>query len=66
MNETKNDDGLDRLLSLSDVCGIVCRSRASIYRDIQAGTFPKQVKAGKSSRWRTSDVRAFLAALPQA
>lgn len=33
----------------------VGRSRASIHRGIRAGTFPKQVAAGESSRWRRSD-----------
>ena len=64
LSENRIDDGLDRLLSLADLCRVVCRSRASIYRDIQAGPFPKQVEAGKSYRWSTSDLRAFLATLP--
>ena len=30
--------------------------------DIKGGTFPRPVKVGHSSRWRSSDLRAFIAA----
>ena len=66
MNECRTDNGLGRSLGIADVSGIVCRSRASICRDIQAGTFPKQVKAGKSSRWHIFGLCTFIAALRQA
>ncbi|MEI4263533.1 helix-turn-helix transcriptional regulator [Roseovarius sp. D0-M9] len=44
----------DVLLPITAVCEIVARSRASIYRDIERGTFPKAQKQGRSSRWRRS------------
>ena len=48
----------DVLLDLKAVCEILSRSKASIYRDIKAKRFPKQVKLGGSSRWRRSEVLA--------
>ncbi|MCB1313798.1 MAG: AlpA family phage regulatory protein [Sedimentitalea sp.] len=44
----------DVLLPITAVCAIVARSKASIYRDIDRGTFPKPQKQGRSSRWRRS------------
>ncbi|TNF21688.1 MAG: AlpA family phage regulatory protein [Rhodobacteraceae bacterium] len=44
----------DVLLPIQEVCKIVARSKASIYRDIKSGTFPKAQKQGGSSRWRHS------------
>lgn len=40
------------LVDIKTVCATLCRSRASIYRDIQRGDFPKPIKLGGSSRWR--------------
>lgn len=51
----KHDDiPHDVLLPIKAVCEIMARSKASIYRDIQNGTFPKAQKQGGSSRWRRS------------
>ncbi|WP_025313402.1 helix-turn-helix transcriptional regulator [Roseicyclus elongatus] len=44
----------DVLLPITTVCEIVARSKASIYRDIERGTFPPPQKQGRSSRWRHS------------
>jgi hypothetical protein len=44
----------DDLVDLKTVCRALCRSRASIYRDVGRGSFPKPV--------RSSDLRAFIAA----
>ncbi|MDV7145897.1 AlpA family phage regulatory protein [Tropicimonas sp. TH_r6] len=44
----------DVLLPITAVCEIVARSKASIYRDIKDGTFPRPQKLGRSSRWRRS------------
>ncbi len=44
----------DILLPLTEVCKILARSKASIYRDIKAGRFPAPQKLGGSSRWRRS------------
>jgi predicted DNA-binding transcriptional regulator AlpA len=53
----------DRLLKLPQVCDMLGRSRASIYRDIAAQAFPEPVKVGASSRWRMSEVQAYIAQL---
>jgi prophage regulatory protein len=53
---------LDVLVDLKTVCRSLCRSRASVYRDIERNVFPRPVKLGHSSRWRSSDLRAFIAA----
>lgn len=52
----------DALIDLKTVCHALSRSRASIYRDIERGGFPAPVKVGHSSRWRSSELRAFIAA----
>lgn len=50
----------DKLINIKTVCETLCRSRASIYRDIQREDFPAPIKLGGSSRWRLSDVMAIL------
>jgi len=51
----------DRLVDMKTVCEILCRSRASIYRDIERGDFPAAIKLGHSSRWRQSDLERIIA-----
>ena len=51
----------DRLLDIKTVCHTLCRSRASIYRDIGRGDFPKPIKRGNSARWRVSDLNRIMA-----
>lgn len=51
---------LDRLVDIRTVCAVLCRSRASIYRDIERGEFPKPIKRGHSSRWRVSDLNRIV------
>lgn len=38
----------DRILSISETIALTTYSRASIYRLMKAGTFPKAVKLGQS------------------
>ena len=54
MSETKP------LLTIKDVCTLLHRSKASIYRDIKAGEFPEPLKIGGSSRWMVSDVEVRI------
>ena len=61
MSDKTNAPDLDVLLDLKTVCRSLCRSRASVYRDIERGSFPKPLKIGHSSRWRSSDLRTFIA-----
>lgn len=53
----------DRLIPLSDLCiRLGGLSRASIYRHVRhVPGFPQPVKVGRSTRFRESDVQAFIA-----
>ncbi|WP_373237573.1 helix-turn-helix transcriptional regulator [Cohaesibacter celericrescens] len=51
---------IDRLLNIKEVCEILSRSPASIYRDITRGDFPSPLKLHGSSRWRLSAVNAIV------
>jgi predicted DNA-binding transcriptional regulator AlpA len=55
----------DRLLKLPQVCDMIGRSRASIYRDVATKAFPEPLKVGGSSRWLLSEVQAYIAQLPR-
>lgn len=54
----------DRLIRLREVAERVGMSRATIYRKISLGLFPKPVSVGgQSVRWRESDIAGWMAAL---
>lgn len=56
----------ERLLRLRDVKAKTGLGSSTIYRYIQAGTFPPPVKIGGfTSRWRESQVAAWIEALPR-
>lgn len=55
----------DTLVGIATLVEILQRSRASIYRDIKNKTFPKPLKLGNSSRWRLSEVMAFIECLSE-
>jgi predicted DNA-binding transcriptional regulator AlpA len=51
------------LLKIMEVSALTRRSKPAIYRDIQAGLMPKQIKLGpRSSGWVADEVRAVIAA----
>ncbi len=50
----------ERLVDIKTVCAVLCRSRASIYRDIQRGDFPEPIKLRGSSRWKLSDLNKVM------
>jgi len=50
----------DNLINIAALVKMLQRSRASIYRDVKAGSFPKPLKLGGSSRWRLSEVQAWI------
>lgn len=58
----------ERLLRLREVLDRASLSKATVYRKIASGEFPKPVSVGRQSvRWRESDVAGWIAALtPQA
>ncbi len=52
----------DPFLRLPAVRELTGRSTAAIYRDMQAGTFPKPVVLGPNARaWRLSEIKAWQA-----
>lgn len=49
------------LMSAKELSSLINRSRASIWRDVQAGRLPQPIAIGpQARRWRVSDVRAYL------
>jgi len=60
MKTEQNFQPKDTLVDLKTVCATLCRSRASIYRDIKRGDFPPPHKLGGSSRWLMSDLNNIV------
>lgn len=52
----------DRLLRLPEVLERTGVQKTKLYDLIKAGRFPEPRKIGRGSRWRLSDVAAFVAA----
>ena len=51
----------EALVSAKELSILSGRSRASIWRDVQAGRLPQPIAIGpQARRWRVSDVRAYL------
>ena len=51
----------DRLINMKEVLYLIPLSKSSIYRQIQEGTFPKQVRIGRSHiAFREAEVRAWI------
>lgn len=54
-------DAPDRILRLNAVLDRTGLSRSTLYRKIQAGTFPKQLKiAARCAGWRESAIAEWL------
>lgn len=53
----------EALVTINTIVNMLQRSKASIYRDIAIGDFPKPLKLGHSSRWRHSEVEAYIQSL---
>lgn len=52
-----------RLIDIAELCAILKRSRASVYRDIRRDkNFPKSFRlpGGRSVRWRLVEVLAYI------
>lgn len=57
---------LDRLLPMRAVIELTSLSKATIYRKIADGTFPRPLKIGKSRvAWRESEIAAWIAGLAE-
>lgn len=50
-----------RLLSVRELCERLARSRASIYRDIEAGRLPRPIHIGASARFIEAEIDAAIA-----
>jgi prophage regulatory protein len=51
----------DRLVTLRAVLAQLSENRSSFYALIRGGQFPRPIKRGRSSRWRQSEVDAYIA-----
>ena len=57
----------DRLLRRQEVEELTGLSRASIYRWMGSGEFPRSVRVGsKAVRWKESDITAWIQSRPAA
>ena len=53
---------LDSFLRLPEVMRITGRSRATIYRAMENGTFPKKIQLGENTvAWLESEIAAWIA-----
>jgi len=50
----------DRIIRLPEVIERVGLSKSTIYQNIQDGTFPKQLKLGRTSGWLESEIDAWI------
>lgn len=51
---------MEKLLTIREVTEIVGFKKSTIYKFMNEGKFPKQVKIGKSSRWKLSDIQEWM------
>ena len=58
---------MTKFLKFPAVMELTGRSRASVYRDVAAGTFPKPLKIGKRAiAWHETDIRDWMSSRPTA
>jgi prophage regulatory protein len=54
-------DTVDRILRIGTVLKLTGLSRSTLYRKVQRGTFPKQIKLSmRCAGWRQSSVSAWM------
>jgi prophage regulatory protein len=51
----------DRLVTVPAVLDQLRTSKSSFYALVRAGEFPPPIKRGRASRWRQSEVDAYIA-----
>ena len=60
--EGSSSAAFNRCVRIRQVCEMTGMSRASVYRKITEGTFPKPFKLGESmSAWRVATIEAWIA-----
>ncbi len=52
-----------RLLPIEEVIARCAKGRTAIYAGVKAGTFPLPAKDGRSSRWLSTEIDAWIAAV---
>ena len=52
---------IDPLLADREICATLGCARSTFWKWVQEGTFPRPLKFGGMSRWKASDVSAFIA-----
>ncbi|OJX78543.1 AlpA family transcriptional regulator [Magnetospirillum sp. 64-120] len=55
----------DRFIKIEDVETMVSLKKSAIYDWIKAGSFPRQYKLGKASRWKESEIVDWMNAQVQ-
>ena len=48
------------LLAVSEVSELIGRSNSTIYADVKKGAFPEGIKLGSSTRWKRTEVLAWI------
>ncbi|GAA0794590.1 helix-turn-helix transcriptional regulator [Marinobacterium sediminicola] len=52
---------LDRMMNINDVVNVTGISRATIYRQMEAGEFPQRVRiSGGRVSWRESEIQEWI------
>jgi len=57
---------VDRLLAISEVSNSLGLSQSQVYALVREQDFPAPIRLGRSSRWRTSTVNAWIDAKARA
>ena len=52
----------DRLLRMRDLIEFTALSRATIYREMDAGNFPLPIRIGGNNRWPLAEIVNFIEA----
>lgn len=50
----------DNLLTAKQISQAINKSKATIYRWVKTGKFPKPIKINNSTLWRASEINAWL------
>lgn len=58
-------DELDRLITVQELAATLGLDKSSVYRLMNSGEIPAPVRVGHSVRFKLSEVRKFLAELPE-
>ena len=65
MDDQVDTDTDDRLLRLAEVKARTSLGTTTIYRLMNDGKFPASVKLGSIVRWRLSEIRRWMDAIPR-